>query len=155
MFIRAPSLLDVLHGYFLHGAPRHDVPFFPPPLEKEAEIFFPPLVGSHERSKPSRESLLATPLRHARRSDSGRLAGFRPTALVRFALPTFSCWRAGSERSPRFSCLVPDQTPSRSQLAHSRPATGTNPRSLSEPRRSSVSGLKAASLSWCSALSKC
>lgn len=53
MFVRVSPLLDILHCYFLHGSPRHDVLFFTPPLQKEK---FP--VGFLRAIKPGWESFL-------------------------------------------------------------------------------------------------
>lgn len=66
VFVRAPSLLDILHGYFLHGAPWHDVPFFPPQLQRKIKIPF----GFYERSNPVEKVCKANVLCHPRRSDS-------------------------------------------------------------------------------------
>lgn len=53
MFVRISPLLDILHCYFLHGAPWHGVLFFTPPLGRKTEL----PVGFLRAIKPGWESL--------------------------------------------------------------------------------------------------
>lgn len=64
MFVRIPSLLDILHCYFLHGAPWHDVLFSTSPLKRNQS----PLLGFYERSNPVEKVYTTTLLCHPRRS---------------------------------------------------------------------------------------
>lgn len=117
MFVGISPLLDILHCYFVHGAPWHDVLFFFSSVQKkETQIS---LLGFYERSNPAEKKLCpATLLCHPRRSDS-RPVNATNAILFSVKLSNFLSNMQPQVNTP-FLCLVrPNQTPSLSQLAHS------------------------------------
>lgn len=114
MFVRISPLLDILHCYFLHGAPWHDLLFSTPPLERKKRNS---RLGFYERSNPVEKVCTATLLCHPRRSDPQtsecNKCNFRKSVYVKFPVPHSPAQTPGVVNQSVFGFLVPSPVPLR------------------------------------------